>query len=93
MKKIKKSKNKSSETTQNLGLNVGGSIEIRMGGDSTPMCVCICGAKSFKNYLPEIISVNLHKKCVNVCGKNLECVTFSGGVVELFGDISEINFG
>ena len=71
----------------------GSSVEIRINSSSEPFCIVISGAKSFKNYMPELVSVNLGKKDINIVGKSLECSTFSEGVVELTGVIDDINFG
>ncbi|MDY3846114.1 MAG: hypothetical protein SOZ62_04315 [Eubacteriales bacterium] len=67
-------------------------IEIFMNRDGTAHTAIICGAKSFINYLPELITVNLGKNNIDIVGSELECSTFCGGCVELFGIIEEIKF-
>lgn len=98
-KKCRKDKNRSEEggkkNVKNTSVLPGwssASVQITIGRDGSAQGVIICGAKSFVNYLPELITVNIGKNNVDVIGTGLECSTFCGGCVELFGTIEEIKF-
>lgn len=69
-----------------------GKIELKLDRSEMPVGAVVFGVKSFINYLPENISLNLGKTNVDIIGNNLYCSVYSGGSVEISGKITEVKF-
>ena len=55
-------------------------------------CVLVDGVKKIKKYTEELVVLQSELEDISFCGREIKCLTYASGAIEISGEIKSISF-